>query len=148
MTEQPGAPAGPAERRAEHARAHLLYGEWLRRENRRHDGRKRLRIAYQTFSGIGAEAFTERARSELLATGEAVRKRTVETRNVLTAQESQIVRLAAKRHTRTRRSQVSSSSALEPSSTTCTKVFTKLGVSSHRELPAALRQLEGAMSLP
>jgi DNA-binding CsgD family transcriptional regulator len=129
------------------ARAHLLYGEWLRRVNRRHDGRGHLRIAYQTFSGIGAEAFAERARSELLATGEAVRKRTVETGNVLTAQESQIVRLAAERHTNP---EIASQLFISPRTVEyhLHKVFTKLGVSSRRELPAALRQLEGAMSPP
>jgi tetratricopeptide (TPR) repeat protein len=76
-------------------RAHLLYGEWLRRVNRRHDGREHLRLAYQTFSGIGAEAFAERARGErargeLLATGETVRKRTVESRDVLTARDGRL----------------------------------------------------------
>ena len=127
------------------ARAHLLYGEWLRRVNRRHDGREHLRIAYQTFSGIGAEAFAERTRGELLATGEVVRKRTVETRNVLTAQESQIVRLAAVRHTNP---EIASQLFISPRTVEyhLRKVFTKLGVSSRRELPAALRQLEGAMS--
>jgi DNA-binding CsgD family transcriptional regulator len=129
------------------ARAHLLYGEWLRRVNRRHDGREHLRIAYQTFSGIGAEAFAERARSELLATGEAVRKRTVEARNVLTAQESQVVRLAAERHTNP---EIASQLFISPRTVEyhLRKVFTKLGVSSRRDLPAALRQLEGAMSPP
>jgi DNA-binding CsgD family transcriptional regulator len=129
------------------ARAHLLYGEWLRRVNRRHDGREHLRIAYQTFSGIGAEAFAERTRGELLATGEAVRKRTAETRNVLTAQESQIVRLAAERQTNP---EIASQLFISPRTVEyhLHKVFTKLGVSSRRELPAALRQLEGAMSPP
>jgi DNA-binding CsgD family transcriptional regulator len=76
------------------ARAHLLYGEWLRREHRRLDAREQLRTAYEMLGHIGAEAFAERARRELLATGETVRKRTVETRDVLTAQEAQIARLA------------------------------------------------------
>src|SRR5205823_15010780 len=76
-------------------RAHLLYGEWLRRVNRRHDGREHLRLAYQTFSGIGAEAFAERARGELLATGETVRKRTIDSRDVRPPQERQNVRLAS-----------------------------------------------------
>ena len=128
-------------------RAHLLYGEWLRRVNRRHDGREHLRLAYQTFSGIGAEAFAERARGELLATGETVRKRTAESRDVLTAQERQIVRLAAERHTNPE-----IASQLFISSRTVEyhlhKVFAKLGVSSRRELPVALRRLEGAMSPP
>jgi DNA-binding CsgD family transcriptional regulator len=76
------------------ARAQLVYGEWLRRENRRVDAREQLRAAHDTFSRIGAEGFAERARRELLATGEAVRKRTLDTRHVLTAQEAQIAHLA------------------------------------------------------
>ena len=79
--------------RPELARAQLLYGEWLRREGRRIDAREQLRIANDLFVAIGMEAFAERARRELLATGERVRKRTVETRNELTAQEAQIARL-------------------------------------------------------
>jgi hypothetical protein len=70
------------------ARAHLLYGEWLRRENRRIDARESLRTAYELFSTMGAEAFAERAARELLATGETARKRTADTRGQLTAHES------------------------------------------------------------
>jgi DNA-binding CsgD family transcriptional regulator len=81
-------------RRPELGRAHLLYGEWLRRENRRGDARVQLRAAHDQFTSIGMEAFGERARGELLATGEKVRKRTVATRDNLTAQERQIARLA------------------------------------------------------
>ena len=77
-----------------HSRARLLYGEWLRRENRRTDAREQLRMAHDTFSGIGAGAFAERARRELQATGETARKRGVETRDDLTPQEAQIARLA------------------------------------------------------
>ena len=76
------------------ARAQLLYGEWLRRENRRVDAREQLRPAHHTFSGIGAEAFAERARRELLATGETARSRTDDTRDILTPQEAQIAKLA------------------------------------------------------
>jgi DNA-binding CsgD family transcriptional regulator len=76
------------------ARTHLVYGEWLRRENRRVDAREQLRTAHDMFSGAGAEAFAERARRELQATGETARSRTDETRAVLTPQESQIARLA------------------------------------------------------
>ena len=80
--------------RPELARAHLLYGEWLRREGRRKDAREQLRAAHEMFAAIGMEAFAERARRELLATGEKVRDRTVATRDELTAQERQIARLA------------------------------------------------------
>jgi DNA-binding CsgD family transcriptional regulator len=80
--------------RPELARAHLLYGEWLRRENRRVDARAQLRAAHDEFMSIGMEAFAERARGELLATGEHVRRRTVETREDLTPQERQIAQLA------------------------------------------------------
>src|SRR3954470_11646204 len=76
------------------ARAHLLYGEWLRRENRRVDAREQLRTAHEMLVALGMEAFAERARRELVATGEKLRKRAVETRDELTAQENQIARLA------------------------------------------------------
>jgi DNA-binding CsgD family transcriptional regulator len=76
------------------ARAQLVYGEWLRRENRRVDARVQLRAAHETFSRIAAEAFAERALRELLATGETARKRTDEARAHLTPQEAQIARLA------------------------------------------------------
>ena len=76
-------------------RAELLYGEWLRREGRRVDARVQLRAAHERFSEMGAEGFAERARRELAATGETARKRSVETRDELTAQEAQIARLAA-----------------------------------------------------
>jgi DNA-binding CsgD family transcriptional regulator len=76
------------------ARAQLDYGEWLRRENRRVDAREHLRTAHGMFSQFGAEAFAERARRELLATGETARSRTDETRGALTPQEAQIARLA------------------------------------------------------
>jgi DNA-binding CsgD family transcriptional regulator len=76
------------------ARAQLVYGEWLRRENRRADAREQLRAAHDTFSRIGAEGFAERTRRELSATGETARKRSLDTRVVLTAQEAQIAHLA------------------------------------------------------
>ena len=80
--------------RVELARAHLLYGEWLRRERRRVDAREQLRTAHDMLDAMGIEAFAERARRELLATGETARKRSVETRDELTAQEALIARLA------------------------------------------------------
>jgi DNA-binding CsgD family transcriptional regulator len=80
--------------RIELARAHLLYGEWLRREQRRPDARAQLRAAYDAFSGFGAEAFAERARRELSASGETVASRTAPTRDVLTPQETQIAHMA------------------------------------------------------
>jgi DNA-binding CsgD family transcriptional regulator len=80
--------------RPELARAHLLYGEWLRREERRVDARAQLRAAFEQCTAIGMEAFAERAGGELLATGERVRKRAAETRDDLTAQERHIAGLA------------------------------------------------------
>jgi DNA-binding CsgD family transcriptional regulator len=85
--------------RLELARTHLLYGEWLRRERRRLDARKPLRTALEAFTSMGAEAFARRAERELLATGERARKRTADTLDQLTPQETQIARLAANGHT-------------------------------------------------
>jgi DNA-binding CsgD family transcriptional regulator len=85
--------------RLELVRTHLLYGEWLRRERRRLDARKHLRTALEAFTSIGAAAFARRAERELLATGERARKRTVDTLDQLTPQETQIARLAAEGHT-------------------------------------------------
>ena len=85
----------PTRLRLDLARAHLLYGEWLRRERRRLDARNQLRVAHDLFSDFGMEAFAERARVELQATGERARKRTVDTLDQLTPQEAQISRLAA-----------------------------------------------------
>jgi DNA-binding CsgD family transcriptional regulator len=78
------------------ARAHLLYGEWLRRDRRRLDARKELRLAHDLFSNFGMEAFAERARVELQATGERARRRTIDTLDQLTPQEAQIARLAGR----------------------------------------------------
>jgi DNA-binding NarL/FixJ family response regulator len=80
------------------ARSHLLYGEWLRRERRRLDAREELRTAYELFIEFGVEAFAERARIELDATGERARRRTADTLDQLTPQETQIARLAAEGH--------------------------------------------------
>jgi DNA-binding CsgD family transcriptional regulator len=81
------------------ARSHLVYGEWLRRERRRVDAREQLRTAYELFVEFGVEAFAERARIELEATGGRARRRTMDTRDQLTPQETQIARLAAEGHT-------------------------------------------------
>jgi DNA-binding CsgD family transcriptional regulator len=85
---------GRTSMRVQLARAHLLYGEWLRRERRRRDARHDLRTAFEMFTSMGIEAFAGRAERELLATGERARKRSVETRDDLTAQEAQVARLA------------------------------------------------------
>jgi DNA-binding NarL/FixJ family response regulator len=81
------------------ARTHLVYGEWLRRERRRLDAREELRTAHELFSDFGVEAFAERARVELEATGGRARKRAVDTPDQLTPQETQIARLAAEGQT-------------------------------------------------
>ena len=126
--------------RPELARAHLLYGEWLRRENHRVGARAQLRTAYDMFTAIGMEAFAERARRELIATGETVRKRSVETVTTLTAQEAYIARLA-----RDGLTNPEIGARLFLSARTVEwhlrKIFTKLGIGSRRELPAALAQL-------
>ena len=119
------------------ARAHLLYGEWLRRKQRRVDAREQLHAAHQMFTEMDMESFGERARRELMATGETVRKRTDETRNELTAQEAQIARFAGEGLTNPE-----IGAQLFISSRTVEwhlrKVFTKLGISSRRELRTAL----------
>ena len=79
------------------ARAHLLYGEWLRRQARRVDARHQLRAAYDLFTAMGAEAFAERTRSELQAAGEKVRNAKLDTHTMLTPQEQHIARLGSKR---------------------------------------------------
>ncbi len=137
---------GRTQLRPELARAHLLYGEWLRREGRRVDARTQLRTAHEMLAAMGAEAFAERARRELLAAGETVRKRTVETTSELTAQEASIARLA-----RDGRTNPEIGAQLFLSARTVEwhlrKVFTKLGVSSRRELHGALANLgQGGLS--
>ncbi len=122
------------------ARAHLLYGEWLRRGNRRKDARTELRTAYDQLSEMGIEAFAERARRELLATGDTVRKRTVETATELTPQEACIARLAVDGRTN-----VEIGTQLFLSTRTVEwhlgKVYSKLGVGSRRDLRRALVSL-------
>jgi DNA-binding CsgD family transcriptional regulator len=126
--------------RPELARAHLLYGEWLRREKRRADARAQLRTAHGMLDAMGMEAFAERARRELLVIGETVSRRAVETASALTAQEASVARLA-----RDGRTNPEIGAQLFLSARTVEwhlrKVFTKLGVSSRRDLDAALAQL-------
>ena len=123
--------------RPELARAHLLYGEWLRRENRRVDARVQLAAAHDQFTSIGMEAFAERARRELVATGERLRRRTVETRDDLTPQERQIAQLACDGLSNP---EIGTRLFLSPRTVEwhLQKVFGKLGIHRRRELADAL----------
>jgi DNA-binding CsgD family transcriptional regulator len=137
---------GRTRMRADLARAHLLYGEWLRRENRRVDAREQLRIAHDMLAGMGFDGFAERARRELLATGETVRKRSTVTAGELTAQEAQIARLAREGRTNP---EISTQLFISPRTVEwhMRKVFAKLGISSRRELVAALPDGSARLSL-
>jgi ATP/maltotriose-dependent transcriptional regulator MalT len=123
--------------RVDLARARLLYGEWLRRQGRRVDAREQLHTAHNMFATIGMEAFAERTRRELIATGGKVRKRSVETRGQLTPQEVQIARLA-----RNVLSNPEIGAQLFISVRTVEwhlhNVFAKLGISSRQQLRMAL----------
>ena len=123
--------------RVELARGHLLFGEWLRREGRRVDAREHLRTAHDMLTTMGLEAFAERARRELLATGETARKRTVETTDELTSQESQIARLARDGFSNP---EIGTRLFISPRTVEwhLRKVFTKLGISSRRQLRDAV----------
>jgi DNA-binding CsgD family transcriptional regulator len=134
---------GRTQLRPELARSHLLYGEWLRRENRRVESRARLREAHELFVAIGMEAFAERARGELQATGERVR-RTVETRDDLTAQERQIARLARDGLSNP---EIGARLFLSPRTVEwhLRKVFSKLGIRSRQELAGALPSSESEL---
>jgi DNA-binding CsgD family transcriptional regulator len=124
---------GRTRMRVDLARAHLVYGEWLRRENRRIDAREQLRSAHQMLMAMGMEGFADRARGELLATGETVRKRTVDTLTDLTAQEAQIAKLA--RDGRTNQ-EIGSQLFISPRTVEwhLGNVFTKLGITSRKDL--------------
>ncbi|TCC48544.1 helix-turn-helix transcriptional regulator [Kribbella pittospori] len=119
------------------ARSQLLYGEWLRREGRRVDARDQLRTAHDQLSQMGFEAFAERARHELLATGETVRKRSPETLNDLTAQEAQIAGLARDGMTNP---EIAAQLFISPRTVEwhLRKTFSKLGITSRRQLRGAL----------
>jgi DNA-binding CsgD family transcriptional regulator len=123
--------------RAELARTHLVYGEWLRREKRRLEAREQLRTAHGLFTEMGFEAFAERARRELLATGESARKRTVETVGDLTAQEAQVARLARDGLSNP---EIGAQLFISPRTVQyhLHKVFGKLDISSRVELETAL----------
>jgi DNA-binding CsgD family transcriptional regulator len=122
-------------------RTHLLYGEWLRREGRRADAREQLRAAHRMFEEMPASAFAERARRELLATGDQVRARSAEPAIHLTAQEAQIATLAADGMTNPK---IAAELFLSPHTVEwhLRKVYVKLGISSRRELPGALAGID------
>jgi DNA-binding CsgD family transcriptional regulator len=119
------------------ARAHLVYGEWLRREKRRTEARDQLRSAFDALTSMGAEAFAERARRELLATGETARKRTDDTRTDLTPQEEEIAQLASDGQTNT---EIAAQLFIGRRTVEwhLRKVFAKLDISSRIELDQAL----------
>jgi DNA-binding CsgD family transcriptional regulator len=123
--------------RVDLARAHLLYGEWLRRAGRRIDAREHLRTAHEMLGDMGVEAFAERARRELRTTGETVRKRTVETRDELTAQEHQIARLVSDGLSN---AEIGERLFISPRTVEwhLRKIFLKLGISSRRALRGAV----------
>ncbi len=133
--------------RVELARSHLVYGEWLRRERRRVEAREQLRTAYEMLSEMGVEAFAERARRELAATGETARKRTDETRDELTAQEAQIARLARDGLSNP---EIGAELFISPRTVKyhLRKVFTKLAISSRQELGRALPETSRAAVAP
>ena len=119
------------------ARARLSFGEWLRRKGRRVDARFQLRAAYQVFDSMGAEGFADRARRELVASGEKVRKRRGDTRDELTSQEEQIARLVLDGRTNP---EIGAELYLSPRTVEwhLRKVFAKLGINSRKGLHGAL----------
>jgi DNA-binding CsgD family transcriptional regulator len=136
---------GPTRLRPDLARARLLYGEWLRRENRRVDGREQLRLAHDAFVSMGADAFADRAQHELLATGAKVRQRRDDARDELTPQEEHIARLARDGRTNP---EIGAQLFISPRTVEwhLRKVFTKLGITSRKGLADALpgREREAA----
>jgi DNA-binding CsgD family transcriptional regulator len=131
---------GHTRMRVDHARAQLRYGEWLRRRGRRVDARVQLRTAHDALAAMGVEAFADRARRELVATGESVRRRTVETHGELTPQEAHIAGLAADGLTNP---EIAAQLYLSPRTVEwhLRKVFTKRGVSTRRQLRRSLRDV-------
>lgn len=125
------------------ARAQLLYGEWLRREQRRVDAREQLRAAHANFDGMGAQAFAERARRELVATGETVHRRAVQGRALLTPREAHVARLAGEGATNP---EIGARLFVSPRTVEyhLHNVFTKLGIASRRELRKILPDLDAA----
>jgi DNA-binding CsgD family transcriptional regulator len=133
--------------RPEVARGHLLYGEWLRRQGHRVDARTQLHTAHDMLATMGLHAFAERARRELLATGETVHKRNVESRYELTPQEAQIARLAREGY---RNSEIAAQLFISTRTVEwhLRQIFTKLDITSRRQLRDALPGSEHAVSLP
>jgi DNA-binding CsgD family transcriptional regulator len=118
--------------------ARLLYGEWLRRENRRVEARVQLQAANEFFVAMGAKAFAQRAEAELLATGERARPRRVELKTDLTPQEHRVASLAAERLTNP---EIAARLYLSPATVDyhLKKIFRKLNITSRRQLDGALR---------
>ena len=133
---------GHARRRPELARAHLLYGEWLRRQRRRREARDQLRTAFAVFDAMGMEAFAARARSELRATGERASLRGPGASELLTAQEEQVARLVAE-HLSNR--EIAARLFISASTVEyhLRKIFRKLGVSNRAQLARTLRNDKG-----
>jgi DNA-binding CsgD family transcriptional regulator len=128
---------GRAGLRIEQARAHLLYGEWLRRQRRRGDARDQLRAAYKIFVSAGAGAFAERTRIELVATGERAPRRSAQRPAALTAREAHIARLAGQGASNP---EIAAQLFISPATVAyhLRKVFATLDISSRNQLATAL----------